>query len=544
MKLKILVIGLDAATMDLIKPWTDAGHLPGLARLMQEGSYSNLLSTPNMHSASAWTSILTGLNPGRHGLYVFSDRDFKTGQQVFFKGGDRNAELITRHLAKQHITSGMLNVPMTYPAECNAGNFMISGLDAPSLNANCFCPAELRDELLSVVPDYHFTPKGLGDLMSAGRIGDAVQAWMRLIENQTVAAEYLLEKYQPDFFMTVHTASDWGGHNLWKYADPRHPEYDANSPHRDLLLSIYQALDKVITRLLRFTNEETQVYVISDHGMGLHSGASYHLADWLESKGYMRRTKAAEKRASLLSASRRAAKSILPAKLKEKIKASLGDERVKQLQSADKDSFYSSIDWAQTTAYTEAGRHVININLEGRNQNGSVSQEKYAEICNQLIADLLEWKDGNGNQVVERVSRKDEVYRGDFATRASDLYIYWNRAASLGEPPREVKAKGFWWSGDHRPEGILICKGKGIRAQRELDLSNVPQVYDLVPTILHLAGLPVPEGLDGRVLEEICMDNSAIRFEKSSQEATTERSSLSEEEEKLIEEKLRALGYL
>jgi arylsulfatase A-like enzyme len=72
----------------------------------------------------------------------------------------------------------------------------------------------------------------------------------------------------------------------------------------------------------------------------------------------------------------------------------------------------------------------------------------------------------------------------------------------------------------------------------------VPQVYDLVPTILHLAGLPVPEGLDGRVLEEICMDNSAIRFEKSSQEATTERSSLSEEEEKLIEEKLRALGYL
>ncbi|HSF25141.1 MAG TPA: alkaline phosphatase family protein, partial [Blastocatellia bacterium] len=92
--MKILVIGLDAATMDLIVPWSAAGHLPALARLIAEGSAGRLLSTPNMHSASAWTSILTGLNPGRHGLFVFSDRDFATGRQVFFKGSDRCGETI------------------------------------------------------------------------------------------------------------------------------------------------------------------------------------------------------------------------------------------------------------------------------------------------------------------------------------------------------------------------------------------------------------------------------------------------------------------
>ena len=85
---------------------------------MREGASSRFLSTPNMHSASAWTSILTGLNPGRHGLYVFSDRDFATGRQVFFKGGDRAGELITSHLARHAMTSGLLNVPMTYPAAC------------------------------------------------------------------------------------------------------------------------------------------------------------------------------------------------------------------------------------------------------------------------------------------------------------------------------------------------------------------------------------------------------------------------------------------
>ena len=141
MIMKILVIGLDAATKDLVKPWAAAGRLPTIARLMQEGTSSVLLSTPNMHSASAWTAILTGLNPGRHGLYVFSDRDFASGKQEFFKGGDRKGELISRYLSRQGQTCGLLNVPMTYPAECSAGGYMISGLDAPSLNANAFSNA-------------------------------------------------------------------------------------------------------------------------------------------------------------------------------------------------------------------------------------------------------------------------------------------------------------------------------------------------------------------------------------------------------------------
>src|SRR5215216_5009923 len=146
--MKILVIGLDAATMDLIEPWAEGGHLPTLARLIGEGASARLISTPNMHSASAWTSILTGLGPGRHGLFVFSDRDFATGRQEFFKGGDRRGAIISSHLARYGLSSGFLNVPMTYPAQCLESGFMVSGLDAPSLSEQAFCPAELRSELL------------------------------------------------------------------------------------------------------------------------------------------------------------------------------------------------------------------------------------------------------------------------------------------------------------------------------------------------------------------------------------------------------------
>src|SRR6266705_7015551 len=186
--MKILVIGLDAATFDLIEPWGAAGHLPALTRLINEGTSARLISTPNMHSASAWTSILTGLNPGRHGLFVFSDRDFATGKQVFFKGGDRTGELISSHLSRHGLTSGFLNVPMTYPAQCESGGFMVSGLDAPSLNERAFCPDDLRDELFSRYPKYRFSPQGLGDLRRAGRIDDAIKAGMEVMSTVTLAA--------------------------------------------------------------------------------------------------------------------------------------------------------------------------------------------------------------------------------------------------------------------------------------------------------------------------------------------------------------------
>ncbi|MFY9611785.1 MAG: alkaline phosphatase family protein [Blastocatellia bacterium] len=536
--MKILVIGLDAATMDLIEPWSAAGHLPALARLMNEGSAGRLLSTPNMHSASAWTSILTGLNPGRHGLFVFSDRDFATGRQVFFKGSDRRGETIGSLLARHGLTAGFLNVPMTYKSECHPGGFMVSGLDAPSLNEKAFCPSELRGDLLRRFPDYRFTPPGLSDLMSAGKVDDAIAAWLRLTETQTSAAEYLIEARPTDFFMTVYTASDWAGHNLWR-------TNESSGADAEPLLAIYRALDQAIARLLEHANDQTQLYVISDHGMGPHTGASYHLAEWLEANGYMKRNRSSQARSSLIGAGRRAAKNLLPGSVKEKIKAGIGAKRVKQLQAAEKDLFYSSIDWARTMAYSEPGRHVININLAGRNADGEVAASEYEGVCRRIRRDLSKWTDPRGIKVVERIVHRDEVYSGPFTDRASDLYVYWNPAASLGDPPAEVRARGFWWRGDHRPDGILISKGPVTRRGANLEGANV---YDLAPTLMYGAKLPVPAGLDGRTIPELFteefLERNPIQIDSASQAVAAGGSDLSEAEERLIEEKLRGLGYL
>ncbi|HWX42757.1 MAG TPA: alkaline phosphatase family protein [Blastocatellia bacterium] len=544
MKPRILVIGLDAATFDLIEPWSERGALPSLTRLMEEGTRARMRSTPNMHSASAWTSILTGLNPGRHGLFVFSDRDCETGRHMFFKGGDRTGQTLGGYLNHAGLTTGFVNVPMTYPAECVADGFMISGLDAPSLDEKAFCPVSLRDELLERYPAYAYGPSGLGDLMRRGQIDKAIQAWTGLIRTQTEACIYLLNARQPEFFMTVYTASDWGGHNLWRFeraAPSGSPAPESEAP----LLDIYKALDAAVGKLLELAADGTQVYVISDHGMGRHTGASYHLAAWLESKRYMVRSAQSRPVSSSMKQGLRRIGRKLPSGLKDSVKSALGRERLEQIQTAEKDSFYSSIDWERTTAYSEPGRHIININLGGRSPRGIVTAADYESICDKLSRDLAAWSDSSGHPVVERVARRDESYHGPFVERASDLYVYWNGEASLGDPPAEVKERGFWWNGDHRPEGILICKGPGIRKGEGVSGCNV---YDLAPTLMHLAGLPVPSGMDGRVIEPICTDDfrskNPIRagaFEKGAEVKSEE---LGDAEEELMAEKLRSLGYL
>ena len=310
-------------------------------------------------------------------------------------------------------------------------------------------------------------------------------------------------------------------------------------------MAVYRALDGAIARLLSHADERTQIYVISDHGMGPHTQASYHLATWLEDNGFMFRKPGAERRASVIAGGRRAARSLLSLALREKIKARFGAERMQRIQALEKDGFYSSIDWSRTLAYAEPGRHVININLKGRNGAGIVPSTHYDLVCSRISEGLSAWTDPKGVPAVARVVRRDEVYAGPFTERASDLYVQWNSEARFGDPPAEVQARGFWWSGDHRPAGVLICEGPGIRNAASL---NAPVVYDLVPTIMYLAGLPVPADLDGRVIEELCEDDfrasHSVQRDSAEDPVNTEQAGLSDSEAQLVEEKLRSLGYL
>jgi predicted AlkP superfamily phosphohydrolase/phosphomutase len=130
----LLVIGLDGATLDLVLPWAASGRLPVLAGLLARGAWGRLRSTVPAASFPAWTSLATGVNPGRHGVLDFSERVPGTYRVRFVHGSWRRVPALWTRLAAAGGRVAVLTVPATYPPEPIDG-VMVSGFDSPLTTA-------------------------------------------------------------------------------------------------------------------------------------------------------------------------------------------------------------------------------------------------------------------------------------------------------------------------------------------------------------------------------------------------------------------------
>jgi predicted AlkP superfamily phosphohydrolase/phosphomutase len=112
-----------------------------------------------------------------------------------------------------------------------------------------------------------------------------------------------------------------------------------------------------------------------------------------------------------------------------------------------------------------------------------------------------------------RIWRASELYHGPFTDLAADLLLRWDgetliREVEASEGSEHYRAEGprdlgdFLFSGTHRPEGILMAAGPDVKAGERVSEASV---CDIAPTLLRLLGLPVPEWMDGRVLQELLM---------------------------------------
>jgi len=72
---RVVLIGIDGASLDYLEPLIGAGELPALARLLREGAYGRLRSIECHFTPPAWTTMLTGVLPHRHGVYSFGSWD-------------------------------------------------------------------------------------------------------------------------------------------------------------------------------------------------------------------------------------------------------------------------------------------------------------------------------------------------------------------------------------------------------------------------------------------------------------------------------------
>lgn len=560
---RVFVIGIDGATFDLIKPWVRKGKLTNIARLMRTGAHGELTTTIQPLTGPAWTSFMTGKNPGKHGVFDFIMRVPGTYDVRLIDSASRDSRSIWNLLSQYGKDVAVINIPLNYPPEKVKG-VLISWMDAPGVDREFTYPPDLYQDIKKHVGEYVIT------VDFSASLDKHIHEINRMTDNRAAVTQYIMENYPWDFFVTLFSATDFVQHTFWKYMDERHPQFDEKGAKKygHVILETYQRIDRHLGRILEKLDGDVTVIVMSDHGAGpLHKVVN--LNRWLEQQGWLTFTAAAQQNSSsalglpgrrtLLHLAQRA--SMLMKRTSPKIKGRL-KKRFPALGSKMESFFLSStIDWAHTKAFALGAYGNIWINLKGREPQGVVEPgQEFEELCEEISQRLLALKDPDtGGLVVDKVYRRDDLYYGPFVPRASDLIVRWHNYAyysrqRFGEREQSVfqthltrPLSSIQMNAYHRLNGILIVNGKNIVAGKEIQNARI---LDVAPTVFHLMGLPVPRDMDGSVLVDLFrpsfLDSRPILYEDSEPGKRDQptKDIFSEEEEKIIKDRLRGLGYL
>jgi predicted AlkP superfamily phosphohydrolase/phosphomutase len=557
---RLLLVGVDAATLDLIRPWTERGDLPVMGRLMEAGAFGRLRSVPNMVSPAAWSSFATGCNPGMHGVFSFTERVPGSYEERYTNGASRVGTPFWVLLSRSGIPCTVVDVPWTYPADPIDG-VMISGMDAPGSHAARFIhPPELAADLrrrFDPLLGTGWNDGGIGDMVRLGKFDTARAFLEQRVAARTELCRHLMGRYPADMFCVVHTEVDRIQHFFWEFIDPRMPGFSTSEGRRqrDGILRLYQKVDQSIGELLEAFGP-ANVMIMSDHGAGASPGRQdawirlvleeMGLSVPREPRGALRRIS----RAGVAHLYRLIAPRI-PRGAKWAV-ARRAPAAARAIAAAAADQH----DWSRTRAYCAGASGEVWLNVRGRDPEGLVEPGADYDRTRQRIRDVcMGLRDAQtGDRVVEAVSFREEIYDGPFVDRAPDLLILFrdvvvdgitmnNKVLRL--PPSAGLPKDIS-NGAHRPDGIVILAGAGVPQGMEV---SGARLLDIAPTVLHWMGRPVPVSMDGRVLAQAFgPEYRAVHPVKTTdgagETAAREDSSYTGEEAAAVMERLRKLGYM
>ena len=571
-KHRVVVIGWDGATFDLIDPWIREGKLPNIARFMEGSTRGHLQSTVPYFTYPAWTSFLTGKNPGKHGVFDFTERVPGTHGIQFVNAKRVRSKTIWRLLSDAGRRVACMGVPVSYPPEAING-VLICGFDAPGqasqADVTSMYPPEIFDEIKRAVGPY-ITSANIMPLMSEDKHEEAVKAILATIDRKAQTALYLLKREAWDVFMVLFGESDLIGHHFWRFTDPGSPLYTESDSVfvSEAIFQVYRKLDEWLPLLLAACPDDSVRIVCSDHGFGGSGDHVIYMNKWLADNGFLTFKGGGPKAGvgfKLVNAAKFPGLRFLPPKIKAYV------FRRKQAIANKMESYlrFGGIDWSHTQAFSEELPYLqtIWINTRGVEPEGIVEPgAEYDRVVADLKAKLEAWTDPiTGEKVVKEVIHRDDVYDGDYTTRSPDLilrchypggYAYQGKSSVQSAPSAPIErlrpdapgAAKFYAakSGTHREFGVLAAQGPMIAAGRVIEGARL---MDLAPTILYLLGEPIPEDMDGTVLKdaldpEFVAQRPVVAGTRDSQRTGSDDKTYSKEDEAVITQRLTDLGYL
>lgn len=493
---RVLFIGLDATSRQLILDWSEQGLLPNLRSLHQASSWGMTVNAPAIYTGSVWPSIWTGTSPGRHGCYFNEQLEPGTYETAEFHGLDVKKEPFWTALSRAGCRIGLLDVPKAPLSDELNGIHIVDWGTHDSDVPTCSWPPELIDEIHARYGASRFRrcdwvmqqPNGETRLR---------EHLLDRIEVKVAMAEELLQRESWDLFMVGFGDGHCVGHQCWHVHDPSHPKHDPELRERlgDPVLDVYVALDRAVGRLVESAGARTTVLLLCSHGMAAHYDASFLLDEVL------RRLEGCSAPFSrvFLDRARKFWKAFPPG-LTERF-ATIARAVYRMPDARDR---------SRRTCFvvpTNANGPGIRLNLVGREPNGKLRPGAEADrFVAQLIANLHELTEpGSGRRLVKEVLRTVEVFPGEHSDLLPDLFVRWNRDKLIRgvSSPRigtiiEVDSTTRR-TGDHRPGGLFFLRGPGIP-------SGVPlppaRDEDFAPTMAALLDVDLPD-VDGRSLLEL-----------------------------------------
>ncbi|NHN59138.1 MULTISPECIES: alkaline phosphatase family protein [Halorussus] len=535
--METLLVGLDAGCRSVLEPLFESGAVPNLESLFETGAAGPLESQVPPWTPSAWPSLYTGVNPGKHGVFGFLAFD---GYDWDVVNASRVRErTLWELLDERGKSSVVVNAPVTHPPREFDGA-VVPGYTAPE-DPDCH-PDGLLDDVRDEIGDYRvYAPRDADG-------AEKVEWYERLVAMRGEAFRYLADRFDPAFGFVQFQQTDTVFHEF--------PGDDAK------VRTVYEAVDRQVGEILDRCDPDT-VVVASDHGMGEYAGHEFRPNELLRERGLVETTtegegmptwstiadnqlqdgetgkaEADDDRTPLERAvAGLASVGVTSQRIRAALDAvGLAEFVAERVPTDVARAGSEQVDFPASRAYMRDRIELgVRVNLKGREPDGVVPESRYDRLCEDLVDLLSGAETPDGEPVFERVARREEVFSGPYVEEAPDVITIPREydeflSTRVGDgrfaPPSEPY--------NHKRDGIVAVSGAGV--DPTADLSDA-HLFDVAPTVLATMGVPAADRMDGSVLPAVGAvgTESYPAFDAGGEVATDDDD---------VEARLADLGYL
>jgi predicted AlkP superfamily phosphohydrolase/phosphomutase len=509
-KPRVLLLGLDGATFSLLDALAARGLMPGYRRWKAQGASGSLESTNPPTTPAAWSSCVTGMNPGQHGVFDFRESFHQDRRRPLIRGDSIRAPRIWDVLAASGRRSCILNFPLIWPPEQIDG-VMVCGMMAPEGTAQLSWPADEAERLRREVPGYRSNVDipGFDVEFLSGALG-FMDELERSLRSRIAAFWHYFDREPWDFFFPTFVFHDRMGHLLWKFMSgesdfDEHPFADELRPRIE---AVYAAFDELLEELLERRSTDLTLMMCSDHGFG-GTESFFEVNAWLQELGVLRLGRRARLRSeafyrAMEFGDHKALQRAVPDSLQARLRS-----RLRSRRSSFMDALSDTVQWSKTEAFFASvpQQGITLVRQPGKAGEAGCSKSDYEDLRRRIKNGLVELRAADGSPLIDEVWDREQLYSGPHVDLAPDILFRARDYACVGRPVlgarHWLKDNSSQASGFHRMDGVWMALGEGIDAATRVEGARIE---DVCPSVLYALGEAIPEGLDGRVLEQSWSD--------------------------------------